>query len=465
VAVTPGATGRVHEVTERTPHVVAQPVEPGGLQTHQAATWFRDGLAVKPDQEPSFDTLDEWSIEAWTRLQGTDGERVLVWRGFLGRALTGARRYQEAEEVLLQLLVDRGRLLGPQAPGSLVVRGNLARAIALGVRPHEAMVLAQKLLDDRTRLMGADDPATLDTRDHIAHFHYLAGRTAKAVRLYEALLVDRKRVRGPTHSVVAMTEANLAAVRAKATGSVQDLDALRQQADETLLDVGPDHPDIATSYAIVAERLVDAHHVACGLLVAPGEVVDESVLHRHLGVAETLQFGDGHAQHRGDEFTREPVPTHGFAVGSLGVHGALRQHNSVTRRATCLPDTAAGAPRSGLDDSATTSMRASSVASLYAADLRPVSTSDGTFSAKRRPPSPAMPLTVARGSRLGGGQATSRNFRSARRMISLAEVWSAFARASMADRRSGSMRTGMTSAGPEPMAGRPRRRSLRCSMS
>lgn len=36
---------------------------------------------------------------------------------------------------------------------------------------------------------------------------------------------------------------------------------------------------------------------------------------------------------------------------------------------------------------------------------------------------------------LGEGQATSRNFRSAWRMISLAEVWLAFARASMSAKR------------------------------
>lgn len=230
--------------------------------------------------KPTKQQLDEWSIEAqrelaegsperacelcrrlveaWTQQQGPHGERVLVWRGFLGRALVEARRYREAEEVLSQLLVDRVRVEGEEATGTLVTRGNLTRAIALGGRPHEAIVLAQRLLEDRTRLMGADHPSTLDTRGNIAHFHYLAGQHDEAVRHYEALLVDRERVLGPTHPAVAATEANLRAVRSKATGSPTDLEELRQLADQMLEDLGPEHPDTIGLYALVAERLTEA---------------------------------------------------------------------------------------------------------------------------------------------------------------------------------------------------------------
>ena len=42
---------------------------------------------------------------------GADDEDTLVVRGFLGRALTEASLFLEAEEVLTELLVDRDRLL------------------------------------------------------------------------------------------------------------------------------------------------------------------------------------------------------------------------------------------------------------------------------------------------------------------------------------------------------------------
>jgi tetratricopeptide (TPR) repeat protein len=229
---------------------------------------------------PSQDTLDKWSIDAqrelaegsaeracdlirqlvevWTRIQGPDGERVLSWRGFLGRALTEARRYQQAEEALSALLSDRARVEGAEATGTLVVRGNLARVIALGGRPMEAIVIAQRLLEDRIRLLGRDDPSTLDTRGNIAHFHYLAGLNLVAVDLYEDLLGDRERVLGLDHPVVTATRTNLAAVRAAATGSASDLEGLLRVAGETLANLGPDHPTTATQYALVAERLEKA---------------------------------------------------------------------------------------------------------------------------------------------------------------------------------------------------------------
>ncbi len=52
-------------------------------------------------------------------------------------------------------------------------------------------------------------------------------------------------------------------------------------------------------------------------------------------------------------------------------------------------------------------------------------------------------------------QATPRKLRSASRITALVVVASASARCSIAFRSSGSMRTGTTSAGPEPIAGRP----------
>ena len=235
---------------------------------------------MSSSHEPTKKQLDEWSVEAqrelaegspdracelfrrlievWTRLHGPDHERVLAFRGFLGRALTEARRYGEAEEVLSDLLVDRVRVEGLEASGTLAVRGNLCRAIALGGRPQEAIVLAQHLLEDRTRLFGAEHPTTLNTRGHIAHFHYLAGMADEAVQLYEELLVDRERLLGPSHPSVAATEENLSAIRAKVTGSWTDLDDLRGLAEALLEDLGPDHPETIGRHALLAERLIEA---------------------------------------------------------------------------------------------------------------------------------------------------------------------------------------------------------------
>ena len=68
-------------------------------------------------------------IDVYTRSQGRQGERTMVWRGFLGRAYTEARLYDRAETVLRDLLADRTLELGPDHQSTLVTRGNLARVI------------------------------------------------------------------------------------------------------------------------------------------------------------------------------------------------------------------------------------------------------------------------------------------------------------------------------------------------
>ena len=150
--------------------------------------------------------------------EGPTAPTTMVWRGFLGRALTEARRCAEAEDVLGDLLVDRERVLGPNHELTLVTRGNLARSIALGGRPEEGILLARRLLDDRLQLLGADHPSTLDSRGHIAQFTLVAGRAAEAAAMYEALLADRIRVLDADNPAIEQTQHNLDVARRRAFG-------------------------------------------------------------------------------------------------------------------------------------------------------------------------------------------------------------------------------------------------------
>ena len=193
-------------------------------------------------------------IQEWSALQGPEGERVLIWRGFLGRALTEARRYREAEEVLAQLLIDRERLLGPDDPTVMVTRGNLARAIALGGRPQEAILIGRRLHADRVRILGFDDPSTLDSLGHIAHFHYLMGDYASAADLYEDLLNERIRILGPNHPHVFQTEHNLASARAR-SGDPDDIQDLMDKAVELQEELGFDDLLTLNTFALLVEAL------------------------------------------------------------------------------------------------------------------------------------------------------------------------------------------------------------------
>lgn len=194
-------------------------------------------------------------IEEWTDIQGPNGERVLVCRGFLGKALTEARRYHEAEEVLAALLIDRERLFGLDHYSVLSTRGNLARVVALGGRPQEAILQAERLLADRLRILGPDHPSVFDSMGHIAHFNYLMGDFATAADLYEEVLNERIRTLSPNHPDVHQTKYNLIASRAK-SGRASDIDGLLELALSLQSDMGLDHFSTLNAFALLAEALI-----------------------------------------------------------------------------------------------------------------------------------------------------------------------------------------------------------------
>ncbi|MFM8483735.1 MAG: tetratricopeptide repeat protein [Actinomycetota bacterium] len=212
-------------------------------------------------------------IQEWSALQGPEGERVLIWRGFLGRALTEARRYREAEDVLAQLLIDRERLLGPDDLSVMVTRGNLARVIALGGRPQEAILLGRLLYADRLRILGPEDPSTLDSLGHIAHFHYLLGDFVTAAELYENLLDERIRILGPNHPHVFQTEHNLASARAR-SGDPNDIQDLMDTAMELQEQLGFDDLLTLNAFALLVEALTKlgdhSEALRLGILVREG---------------------------------------------------------------------------------------------------------------------------------------------------------------------------------------------------
>lgn len=245
-----------------------------------------DRLAIEAQREIAEGSPDKGAelcrklISDWIQIQGSDGEKVLVWRGFLGRALVQAHRFNEAEEVLSSLLVDRERLLGPDDPSVLVTRGNLARAIAFAGRPQEAIFHARRLLSDRMRLLGPDHPSTLDSVGHLANFHSLDGQHDVAAEMYEELLTRRIEVLGEDHPDVFQTEVNMLLCQSKAGHDV-DIDALRDVVDAMHTAYGPEHPEtINVVLALTAalsrtQQHAEALHVANLALDAAARTLGE----------------------------------------------------------------------------------------------------------------------------------------------------------------------------------------------
>ena len=195
-------------------------------------------------------------VELLTRAEGPESERQMIWRGFLGRALTEARRYFEAIDVLSDLLVDRERILGRDDRQTLATRWNLARALAFGGRVDEGILLAERLLADRLRLFGDLDPAVLDTLGHLAQFHSLVGDHGTAVELAEEQLEKRKRVFAEGDPILERTRHNLDALRSRYVKPEEALAGLRGRVDSSIGELGADHPETFTARGLLAEQLL-----------------------------------------------------------------------------------------------------------------------------------------------------------------------------------------------------------------
>ena len=220
------------------------------LRADLAAALMANGDAV-----PAVDQL-ETAVRVRLVRDGADDPETLNVLGMLGRALTEARRYAQAESVLTDVVRGRTKVLGPEHPQTLVARGNLLRAIGRSGRPEEALTLADALIVDRERLLGADHASTLDSRGHRAQLLDEAGRSTEATIEMQQLLDDRLRVLGPTHPDVIATRHNLAAVRSR-DADADPADALwelEQNAMALEADLGPEHPDTLIALGMLAEH-------------------------------------------------------------------------------------------------------------------------------------------------------------------------------------------------------------------
>lgn len=202
--------------------------------------------------------VEQLELATRTRMvrDGIDDPETLDVLGMLGRALTDARRYAEAESVLTDVVRGRTEVLGADDPQTLVARGNLLRAVGRGGRPDEALELVDALLADRERLLGRDHPSTLDTRGHRAQLLGDAGQSERAAVEMQRLLDDRLRLLGPAHPDVISTRHNLAAVRSR-SALVDPVDALwelEQNAMALEADLGPEHPATLIALGMVAEQ-------------------------------------------------------------------------------------------------------------------------------------------------------------------------------------------------------------------
>ncbi|OGM49971.1 hypothetical protein ABOM_001422 [Aspergillus bombycis] len=157
-------------------------------------------------------------------------------------------RWKEAEELLLQTIKTQKRVLGPEHPDTLTGMTNLA-SICLGQgRLKEAEELQMHIITNQKQILGPEHPTTLASMDNLASIYSKQGRWNEAEELQTEIITTQKQILGPEHPGTLEAIHSLAFTW-KSLGNIQPALALMDKCVELRNKVlGSDHPDSISSY-------------------------------------------------------------------------------------------------------------------------------------------------------------------------------------------------------------------------
>jgi Cdc6-like AAA superfamily ATPase len=249
----------IHQLPHRALRNWLQNQETLDQWTEQAIKWL---LSVFPND-------DHGNRSKWRRLlpharyalshrlseqEGADW-MSLVWK--CAMALLGDGRYNEAEELFVQVMETRKRVLGDEHPDTLTSMGNLALTYWNQGRWKDAEELNVQVIETRKRVLGDEHPDTLTSMDNLASTYRDQGRWKDAEELNMQIMETRKRVLRDEHPDTLTSMGNLALTYWN-QGRWKEAEELQAKDLEICLRVlGDEHPDTLTSMANLASTYRD----------------------------------------------------------------------------------------------------------------------------------------------------------------------------------------------------------------
>ncbi|KAF1944328.1 HET-domain-containing protein [Clathrospora elynae] len=182
--------------------------------------------------------------------QESEARTELLWK--CAMALYSDGRWGEAEELQVQVMETRKRVLGVEHPSTLASMANLASTYRNQGRWKEAEELQAKELGICSRVLGEEHPDTLTSMANLASTFWNQGRWKEAEKLEVQVMETRERVLGEEHPDTLTSMANLASTYMD-QGRWKEAEEL--QAKELGISsrvLGEEHPDTLTSMANLA---------------------------------------------------------------------------------------------------------------------------------------------------------------------------------------------------------------------
>ncbi|KAI4276581.1 MAG: hypothetical protein L6R38_005626 [Xanthoria sp. 2 TBL-2021] len=190
--------------------------------------------------------IPDLSRKCLTRLGIDEARMPFVW-GTIGRTYFDEGRWEKAEELHMQEMETRTRLLGKEHPSTLTSIANLASTYRNQGRWKEAEELEVQVIETSARVFGEENLSTLTSIANLASTYWNQGRWKEAEELEVQVIRIRKRVLGEKHPDTLTSIANLALTYWN-QGRWKEAEELGVQVIQTRKRVlGKEHPDTLTS--------------------------------------------------------------------------------------------------------------------------------------------------------------------------------------------------------------------------
>ncbi|KIX10040.1 uncharacterized protein Z518_01121 [Rhinocladiella mackenziei CBS 650.93] len=196
--------------------------------------------------------LDVQVMETSSRVLGAEHLDTLTSMTNLASTYWNQGRWQEAEELEVQVMETSSRVLGAEHPSTLISMANLASTYSSRAKWQEAEELEVQVMETSSRVLGAEHPDTLTSMANLATTYWNQGRWQEAEELGVQVMETRKRVLGAEHPDTLTSMANLASTYSS-RAKWQEAEELEVQVMETTSRVlGAEHPSTLTSMTNLA---------------------------------------------------------------------------------------------------------------------------------------------------------------------------------------------------------------------
>jgi len=181
-----------------------------------------------------------------------DSRIITILIDSLSFLLIGQGLWDQAEELEVQALETRKRVLGPEHPDTLISMANLASTYRNQGRWDHAEELEIQALETRKRVLGSEHPDTLTSVNNLALILRAQGKYVEAEKLNRRVLEERKRVMGELHPDTLTSVRNLALVL-QDQEKYDEAEKMYQRALEGReKQLGKEHPDTLHSIHCLA---------------------------------------------------------------------------------------------------------------------------------------------------------------------------------------------------------------------